>query len=165
MKCLAHGYSNCAICYTQVPLLTDQDRITDLERQLVNMLCIIHRDGGHYIAEHGREKAYEDACEKLHEWKVACDELADERALRFDAQHQIAKTTRLANEEMDRHKREMEEERARREKLEAKIAAFQLIGHSLRNGVMWHDQNPHAWPEDTQFYALAQTGGDHEQPL
>lgn len=40
---------------------------------LHEILCIIHRDGGHYIAEHGELKAYVDACEKLHRWKQVDD--------------------------------------------------------------------------------------------
>jgi len=30
---------------------------------LENILCVIHRDGGHYIAEHGIQKAFDDALE------------------------------------------------------------------------------------------------------
>jgi len=33
--------------------------------QLKNLLAIIHRDGGHYVAEHGLEKATEDAINKV----------------------------------------------------------------------------------------------------
>lgn len=39
-------------------------RIKELEKQVQqagNLLAIIHRDGGHYITEHGWEKACEDA--------------------------------------------------------------------------------------------------------
>lgn len=32
-------------------------------RNLENLLCIIHRDGGQYIIEHGIEKAFDDAVE------------------------------------------------------------------------------------------------------
>jgi hypothetical protein len=31
------------------------------EQTLLNLLCRIHRDGGHYIAEHGIRKAIDDA--------------------------------------------------------------------------------------------------------
>lgn len=31
------------------------------EQQLGNLLAVIHRDGGHYLAEHGWEKAVNDA--------------------------------------------------------------------------------------------------------
>ena len=37
----------------------------DRHRQLRNILAIIHRDGGHYVAEHGLEKATEDAINKV----------------------------------------------------------------------------------------------------
>lgn len=36
-------------------------RIAELERELGNLLAIIHRDGGHYMIEHGARKAVEDA--------------------------------------------------------------------------------------------------------
>jgi hypothetical protein len=34
---------------------------TQDERDLRNLLAVIHRDGGHYVADHGMEKAVEDA--------------------------------------------------------------------------------------------------------
>ena len=37
------------------------DRIEELERDLLNLVCRIHRDGGHYIAKHGEAKAIADA--------------------------------------------------------------------------------------------------------
>ena len=37
------------------------DRIEELERDLFNLVCRIHRDGGHYIAKHGEAKAIADA--------------------------------------------------------------------------------------------------------
>ncbi len=39
------------------------------DRTLENMLCIIHGDGGHYIAEHGIDKAYDDALSKYYEYR------------------------------------------------------------------------------------------------
>lgn len=27
------------------------------------------------------------------------------------------------------------------------------IGETRENGVVWYDQNPHAWPKGTKFYA------------
>ena len=35
--------------------------LPDSEHELRNLLAIIHRDGGHYYAEHGAKKAVEDA--------------------------------------------------------------------------------------------------------
>ena len=37
------------------------DRIEELERDLFNLVCRIHRDGGHYIAKYGEAKAIADA--------------------------------------------------------------------------------------------------------
>jgi hypothetical protein len=38
-----------------------KQRIAELEEALQNLLAVIHRDGGHYIAEHGIDKATTDA--------------------------------------------------------------------------------------------------------
>lgn len=38
-----------------------QSALDEVVQQHVNLLCRIHRDGGHYIEAHGIEKAYEDA--------------------------------------------------------------------------------------------------------
>jgi hypothetical protein len=38
----------------------------DEESMLLNLLAVIHRDGGHYQAEHGTRKAVQDACK---EWQ------------------------------------------------------------------------------------------------
>lgn len=35
--------------------------VCNFEQELMNLLCRIHRDGGHYIAEHGVRKAIDDA--------------------------------------------------------------------------------------------------------
>jgi hypothetical protein len=59
-----------------------------IDQRLINLLCRIHRDGGHYIAEHGLDKAIEDAdikvaklnamsdnVEQLNDWEaVAADQ-------------------------------------------------------------------------------------------
>ena len=37
------------------------ERQENAEKDLMDLLCIIHRDGGHYIATHGYKKAYADA--------------------------------------------------------------------------------------------------------
>jgi len=37
------------------------ERITELERRLYNLLARIHRDGGHYVSDHGEAKAVDDA--------------------------------------------------------------------------------------------------------
>jgi hypothetical protein len=33
------------------------------KNQLLNLLAVIHRDGGHYVGEHGVEKSVKDAME------------------------------------------------------------------------------------------------------
>lgn len=38
---------------------------SDKPRSVSELLCIIHGDGGHYIEEHGFDKAYDDAEEKV----------------------------------------------------------------------------------------------------
>jgi hypothetical protein len=51
------------------------------EYLLGNLLAIIHRDGGHYLAEHGWEKAVEDAIEKVCYARVLLDERVPRAAL------------------------------------------------------------------------------------
>lgn len=48
-----------------------RQQLAELQARINNLLCIIHRGGGHYIAEHGDEKAYVDAEALLHKWKFA----------------------------------------------------------------------------------------------
>lgn len=49
--------------------------------RLLNLLARIHRDGGHYVTEHGVEKACEDADEIVARLNVEGDELKDLHAL------------------------------------------------------------------------------------
>lgn len=42
---------------------------------LSELLAIIHRDGGHYEAQHGTEKAVQDAMNKIHEMREFCDQV------------------------------------------------------------------------------------------
>lgn len=53
-------------------------RIEELERDLLNLVCRIHRDGGHYIAKYGEAKAIADAD------TVAAQNNADLDALQAD---------------------------------------------------------------------------------
>jgi hypothetical protein len=48
VHCTKHG------CIPKTPTV-------DYKHELGNLLCRIHRDGGHYIAEHGWRKAIDDA--------------------------------------------------------------------------------------------------------
>ena len=41
--------------------LSDKDKA----KMFIDLMCIIHRDGGHYMAEHGEQKAFDDAIEKI----------------------------------------------------------------------------------------------------
>lgn len=43
-------------------------RVAELEQRLGNLLARIHRDGGHYITEHGWAKAEADADAKIVQW-------------------------------------------------------------------------------------------------
>lgn len=49
-----------------------------IEKSLMDLLCYIHRDGGHYIGEHGLEKAVKDGinivCDLIHDRKENCKE-------------------------------------------------------------------------------------------
>ena len=56
----------------------DAARIEELERDLLNLVCRIHRDGGHYIAKYGEAKAIADAD------TVAAQNNADLDALQAD---------------------------------------------------------------------------------
>lgn len=47
--------------------------LTDEERQVRNLLAVIHRDGGHYAAEHGIAKACVDA---IQAWYAPSDEVS-----------------------------------------------------------------------------------------
>ena len=53
-------------CETRIGVL--KARVADLERRLGNLLARIHRDGGHYISEHGWAKAEADADAKIVQW-------------------------------------------------------------------------------------------------
>lgn len=54
------------------------DLIEELERDLLNLVCRIHRDGGHYIAKYGEAKAIADTD------TVAAQNNADLDALQAD---------------------------------------------------------------------------------
>ena len=46
------------------------------ERNIRDLLCIIHRDGGHYISEHGIQKAFDDALEIHYRQRDAEEQLS-----------------------------------------------------------------------------------------
>jgi len=43
----------------------------DSQQLLSSLLAIIHRDGGHYEAKHGTEKAVDDAIKKVSDLMVS----------------------------------------------------------------------------------------------
>jgi len=47
----------CDVCYYKIPLM--------------NLLAYIHRDGGHYTAEHGLEKSVKDAKEVINNFNLS----------------------------------------------------------------------------------------------
>ena len=50
----------------------------DIRESLQNLLVIIHRDGGHYSAEHGIEKATEDAAKIIYDLREEIGNLREE---------------------------------------------------------------------------------------
>lgn len=53
---------------SQLEPLVSQKIADDKSLWLDNLLCTIHRDGGHYIADNGCQKAYDKAMEKIIAW-------------------------------------------------------------------------------------------------
>lgn len=70
----SHSVHETLVRQTQI----DAARIEELERDLLNLVCRIHRDGGHYIAKYGEAKAIADAD------TVAAQNNADLDALQAD---------------------------------------------------------------------------------
>lgn len=53
----------CDVCYYKIPLF--------------NLLAVIHRDGGHYVEDHGVKKAVRDAIEILYNVETIPSNSAD----------------------------------------------------------------------------------------
>lgn len=49
----------------------------DYETLLLDLLAVLHRDGGHYVGEHGLRKAYNDAIDKALKAYHSLDSLRD----------------------------------------------------------------------------------------
>ena len=64
--------------------------LTDEERQVRNLLAVIHRDGGHYAVEHGIAKACVDA---IQAWYAPSDDVSRLTAER-DALREVLKNAR-----------------------------------------------------------------------
>ena len=56
---------------------------------LRNLLALIHRDGGHYVEEHGLDKALEDADSRVVRWLALQDELAAAPVAIMDTRHAL----------------------------------------------------------------------------
>ena len=90
-ECKCEHWQQCPVCMPHrfdknghllppepTPLQAARIRIEKLERDLLNLVCRIHRDGGHYIAKYGEAKAIADAD------TVAAQNNADLDALQAD---------------------------------------------------------------------------------
>ena len=67
------------------------------QQELANILCRVHRDGGHYIAEHGWRKAIDDADLKVADLNAASDAPQPQREQEPVAEY-LSKAYHLANE-------------------------------------------------------------------
>jgi hypothetical protein len=73
------NHEGCDYLASKVPtasgLLSEKVESGDMDYQqaLINLLCRIHRDGGHYIEDHGLQKALDDADLKVAELNAASD--------------------------------------------------------------------------------------------
>ena len=73
------------------------DRIEELERDLLNLVCRIHRDGGHYIAKYGEAKAIADADTVVAQNNADLDALqADNARLREALEYCVTQVGELA---------------------------------------------------------------------
>jgi hypothetical protein len=64
--------------------LDERNALAEEKRALMELLCIIHRDGGHYIQRHGMTKAVIDAELVLYQWRDAYDERVNKSGLMGD---------------------------------------------------------------------------------
>jgi hypothetical protein len=67
------------------------ERIAELERAPGNLLAVIHRDGGHYVLEHGKQKATKDAMVIVCGLRAKIDELTSEHDARIDLAAALAR--------------------------------------------------------------------------
>ena len=58
-------YRNMLAAAPKPPVVEQPQQEQEWKRHLGNLLAVIHRDGGHYIEEHGWEKAQADAEERV----------------------------------------------------------------------------------------------------
>lgn len=76
---------NCEYKYCAGKLLQSQFDVIKKENQSFgNVLAIIHRDGGHYITEHGHDKASKDAIKIVLNLRAQLDEIKErEKQLQY----------------------------------------------------------------------------------
>jgi hypothetical protein len=70
-------------------LHSEVDELKEVQRELRELLAVIHCDGGHYRAEHGDVKSTRDAITVVHEYRQERDDLRErvdvlEQRLQFD---------------------------------------------------------------------------------
>ncbi len=77
------GIANAAIFEAAERLELQQHEIERLTAAIENLLAVIHRDGGRYLAAHGIEKACTDAEAEVAKWimmESSTDELVEQAA-------------------------------------------------------------------------------------
>jgi len=62
--------------YSRCPTYEElRDSLASTNLKLLNLLAIIHRDGGHHTHDSGLEYSCLDAVDVLHDWRTAYDAL------------------------------------------------------------------------------------------
>ena len=102
------GQLHHAMCRLPLPMAEELMAGRDeLRAELQNLLAVIHRDGGHYTAEHGLEKSVQDAMRLVPELRAERDELragllppatADDTALGWTLHHDTVRRVKLLAE-------------------------------------------------------------------
>jgi len=119
------------------------------EQSLGNLLCLIHRDGGHYIAKHGWDKAIKDAETVILDWRTSHDRMKELEALSQERLERIAGLeARLAGPV------EGEAAHARVKELEASLGRIIAASRRLQSA-----RDPRRWGE------LEVERGDADQEL
>lgn len=79
-----------------------QERWQQAYTLLNNLLAVVHRDGGHYVVEHGLGKATSDACAAVIEARARVSEAEAERdRLRDKAAQLVPYASHLGNCDLD----------------------------------------------------------------
>lgn len=94
-----------------------------------------------YHDPYGEVRKYIDALQSA--LKLAQEELNNQK-----------KRAESLDQELTHCWKQQAEEKLRAEKAESELAALQLIGEVKEGGVVWANQNPHAYPIGTKFYCI-----------